>query len=100
MAKYIIIVNEDLSAKEKDRITHYFQQHQANIWHWISNVWLIIDEQKTLERNQIRQDLMNLISAGPVLVFETNEPNLCSGFAPQTQAQWIMKNWVSEEIKF
>ncbi|UWZ92336.1 hypothetical protein HZ320_00995 [[Pasteurella] aerogenes] len=98
--KYIVIVSEDFSAKTKDKITDYFQSYKANIWHWISNIWLVIDEENLLHRNKIREDLQEIVRFGPVLIFETSDPNLCSGIASPNQAKWIMENWINEEPQF
>lgn len=98
--KFIVIVDEDFDAKIKNEITAYFQQKEANIWHWISNVWLVVDKQNKLERKEIRKALTNISRTGTILVFETSDPNLCSGLASPTQSKWIMENWVNEEPKF
>ena len=60
--KYIIVASEDINAALQDKITNYFQEKEMNIWHWITNVWLLIDD-SGVSRNQIRDDLLKFVKA-------------------------------------
>lgn len=97
--KYIITASEDINAKTQDKITAYLQERQMNIWHWITNVWLVIDENDT-SRNQIRDDLKQIVQTGPLLIFEISNPTLCTGFAAPIQSKWIVENWINDEPIF
>lgn len=97
--KYIVVASEDIKAATQDKVTHYFQQNGMDIWHWITNVWLVIDKGDK-HRNQIRDDLKNIVNVGPLLIFEVNDPALCTGFAAPIQSKWILENWVNVEPKF
>lgn len=92
--KYIITASEDIDAKTQDKITAYLQDHKMNIWHWITNVWLVIDD-SGIHRNQIREDLHKMLKNGPLLIFEINEPALCTGFTAPNQSKWILENWIN-----
>ncbi|OOR85869.1 hypothetical protein B0181_11875 [Moraxella caviae] len=88
--KFIIIADEMFSAKTKDAITEYFEKYDVGIWHWVSNVWLIVDKGNALSRLQIRDDLRKIASAGTLLVMEDG---ICTGFAPSEAGEWIKDNW-------
>lgn len=94
--KYIVVAGEDIDAKTQDKITGYFQQKEMNMWHWITNVWLLIDD-SGVSRNQIRDDLLKLIENGPLLIFEISDPAQCTGFTSPKQSKWILENWINNE---
>ncbi|MDU6608294.1 MAG: hypothetical protein E6485_09600 [Haemophilus parainfluenzae] len=97
--KYIIVASEDINAALQDKITNYFQEKEMNIWHWITNVWLLIDD-SGVSRNQIRDDLLKFVKSGPLLIFEVSDPAQCTGFTSPKQAKWILDNWINDEPVF
>lgn len=86
-------MNETHSAQVKDAISNHLQAYGADIWHWISNIWLVVDKQNCLDRIQLRQDIYAIIKIGTVLVIEADNPSLCSGMASPEAGQWIKENW-------
>lgn len=87
--KYIIIVDDDIQAEAEDKITHFFQAKNANFWHWVHNVWIVIGD--TFSITEIRESL-RLIHTGTVLVFRVDEGKL-SGYAHTESSKWLREHW-------
>jgi hypothetical protein len=94
------IIALDKSTPEQNEAFKNFIDAAAGInwWHWISNVWLIIDEQGKWGSSQLRDKVREFYSGETMFVVELRpDDDTWSGFGPKGQQQnmftWLENNW-------
>lgn len=89
--KFIIIVDESFTAKQRDQITKHFKGKFA-YWHWIGNTWLLTTKKDIHTANSIRDEIKSIIPQGIILVLDLNK-DTWSAFGQKKKFEWMHNNW-------
>lgn len=89
--KFIILVDESFTARERDLITKHFKG-KLGYWHWIGNVWLLATKQDSYTASSIRDEVKSIVPKGMILVLDLNE-DTWAGFGQKKKFEWMHKNW-------
>ncbi len=87
------------STPEQDQAFREWISGSYGWWHWIGNVWLIVDLNGMLTAAVIRDQLLECYPGVTTLVLELGVSESCtwSGFGPNTEQRnmfkWLENNW-------
>ena len=95
--RYIVCI--DNSNKEQDEsFIAYIKEYGLGWWHWLSNVWLIVDKNGKLSAGEIRDKLRLIYVGEHTMVIEMRaNGDTWAGFGPKSDDknmfEWMKKNW-------
>jgi len=99
MKKHFMAAAGPISTEEEKSITDYFRGQHA-WWHWINDLWLIIDDSGKLTAEKIRNHVHTVAPNARILVLEVQKGADWAGIGPQTKEKdmfrWIQKVWLEE----
>jgi hypothetical protein len=93
------IVAVDKSTTEQDLAFQSFIKASGfKWWHWLSNLWLLIDEEGNSSAKQIRDRVVELYPGESVWVEELSDVgDTWAAFGPKSETRnmfpWLVKNW-------
>jgi hypothetical protein len=97
--RFVICLNS--STKEQDELLKQFiKEKNFGWWHWLSNTWLLIDDNGTFSAANIRDELKNIYPVVHMLVLELNgKGDSWAGFGTITPEKdmfkWLKDYWLS-----
>lgn len=99
MSKRFIVCFENKNSNKDfdDNFIDYIENNNLYWWHWISNLWLLIDPSNTLTASIIRDQIHQIFDTNRILVIELQEEkDTWSGYGPtkpKNMFDWMKKNW-------
>ncbi len=93
--KFIVLVDEEFTKEQRDKITNYFKGKYA-YWHWIGNAWLLTTSRDTDTVTSIRDELMEIVKRGVIVVLNVSESSGWSAFGNKKKFEWLHNNWSKE----
>ncbi|MGY4700379.1 hypothetical protein ACVND7_12210 [Avibacterium paragallinarum] len=97
--KFIVIVDDNFSVTERDKITKYFK-NKYGYWHWISNVWLLSTSKENTTTDTIRDEVKKLVNKGTIVVINASGSNGWSAFGQKKKFEWMHSNWTKKPESF
>ena len=95
MNKYIVAI-EDLEEQEELEFKEFIEEYGLGWWHWIDNVWLIVDSRNRINIGMIRDELKKISRDSYSLVMEVND-NTWAGWGPSGENKdmfkWLKNTW-------
>ena len=80
--RFIIGIGSSTDAQNKE-FFRYLNKHHLNWWHWISNFWLIVDENGQLSASRLTDDLGEIYPNVNTIAIELEgDSDTWSGFGP------------------
>ena len=100
MTKRFVIGVDNTTADEDKKFCDFLDENQCSWWHWVDNLWLVIDTSDELKADEIR-DALGLAARGKsCLVTEVEGPTDWAGFGPSGKgAKKNMFDWLDEKWK-
>ncbi|SRR6266567_210134 len=98
MRKRFIVAVDDTTPAQNQAFRDFLKASSLNWWHWISNVWLLIDEAGTWNAAQLRDKAREFYPGENTFIVELR-PNddTWAGFGPNSEKRnmfnWIKQNW-------
>ena len=95
MKLYIVAVSGLTDIEEREFI-EFARANGMNWWHWIENIWLLIDPDERFDAARIRDKLRAMKSSKRCIVIEKNpDYETWAEFGPQEKDlfNWVKKNW-------
>ncbi|MBP6739569.1 MAG: hypothetical protein KA146_06245 [Leptospiraceae bacterium] len=98
MKKRFIVCVTGSTDEEDMTFINFIKDNKLGWWHWISNVWLIVDSHGVFSVSELRDYVKEIFSGEHLLVIELNEQgDTWAGFGPATESKnmfdWIKKSW-------
>jgi hypothetical protein len=98
MKKRFIVALDNTTPEQNEEFKAYVVGAGLNWWHWISNVWLLIDNEGKWGITQLREKVREFYPGETVLVLELGPyDDTWSGFGPKGEKQnmfpWLEDNW-------
>lgn len=95
--RYIVCINNSTKEQE-EKFVNYIKANGLGWWHWVSNVWLIVDNGGKLSAPLIRDELKSIFESEYNLVIELREKSEgWAGFGPKSENKdmfkWLRDNW-------
>lgn len=96
--RYIVGINSMTEEQEK-AFLEYISSNEFAWWHWINNLWLIVDRSGKLTAEKLRNDLLEIAPDERNLVIEAGG-NDCYGFGPKGEKRnmfkWLNNTWYGD----
>ena len=98
MKKRFVVCVDSSTASQNEAFKAFIQRNSFGWWHWLSNVWLLVDSKGISSARDIRDELANIFPGVHNLVLELREgDDTWSGFGTKTpdkdMFKWLKKNW-------
>lgn len=95
--RYIVCLGNSIKVQDEAFIA-YIKEYGLGWWHWLSNVWLIVDSNGKLSAREIRDKLRLIYPGEHTIVLELSENgDTWSGFGPKSEErnmfEWLKTNW-------
>ena len=75
----------------------FIKDNKLGWWHWISNMWLLVDSSGQMTASILRDKICKLYSENRVMVIELDgDRDTWAGFGPtqpKNMFDWIKQNW-------
>ena len=104
MSRKFVLAIDDLSDKQEDELISYLNDSEFNWWHWIGDLWLVIDNSDSYDETRLRdiisEDLGMRTTILVMFVKDTTAVKL-SGLVPTEHkaeiTDWIQNKWLESE---
>ena len=98
MKKRFVVCYSDNIPKEKEmHFIQFIKDNKLGWWHWISNMWLLVDSSGQMTASILRDKICKLYSENRVMVIELDgDRDTWAGFGPtqpKNMFDWIKQNW-------
>ena len=98
MKKRFVVCYSDNIPKEKEmHFIQFIKDNKLGWWHWISNMWLLVDSSSQMTASILRDKICKLYSENRVMVIELDgDRDTWAGFGPtqlKNMFDWIKQNW-------
>lgn len=95
--RFIVCYNNNISKEEEMNFVQFIKDNKLSWWHWISNMWLLVDSSGQMTASILRNKICELYSRNRVMVIELGEDkDTWSGFGPtkpKNMFDWVKRNW-------
>ncbi len=96
MKRKFIVAAQGLTKSEQRDFISYLRAQKVAWWHWISGVWLIVDQGDQIELEDMRSHLRKT-SASRAIAIEVGGDKEWAGFGPSGNGkdmfQWLHDAW-------
>ena len=82
----------DGTSEQQNQITQYFRNKEVGWWHWLSDVWLVVDSKNQLKASKLRDELNDLVPGVRKIVLEV-EGGTWSAYCHSDSFDWLHGNW-------
>ena len=93
--RYIVGINS-LTEEQEKAFLEYISSNELAWWHWINNLWLIVDRSGKLTAKKLRDDLMEIVPETYLIVMDGIDGR-CWGFGPKGKKRnmfnWLDNTW-------
>lgn len=96
MTKKFIVVIDNSKKEQDDAFLEYIKKNNLNWWHWINNLWLLIDYSGNLSAVQLRDLLQTYYPEINCIVFEHNDEPWAGrgpGGQDRNMFTWLNGTW-------
>lgn len=91
MSIYVVSVDLEANAEQRDLFTDYLKDEDAKYWHHISFTWIVVDEQDALSCVKIRERLLELMPGVANIVMKVKSLDYAS-YSNKLGHDWISTN--------
>ena len=103
MKKRFVVCYSDNIPKEKEmHFIQFIKDNKLGWWHWISNMWLLVDSSGQMTASILRDKICKLYSENRVMVIELDgDRDTWAGFGPtqpKNMFDWIKQKSLSNSI--
>ncbi|MHA3083420.1 hypothetical protein ACX1NX_09670 [Acinetobacter sp. ANC 5383] len=95
MKRRYIVCFDDLTTEQSKSITQNLKDKDLGWWHWIDNVWFVVDGSGKYSAKEIRDDL-KLIANQRMIVVELNEKGDTWAGVRADDPDQKMFNWIKQ----
>ena len=97
MTQTYVIALDKATKTEKELVTESLRGTSHGWWHWMDNVWIVLDGSGVATAVSWRDHIQNLIpeTGRRILVLEI-EPGAWAGRGPKEGHDWFHENWKSD----
>lgn len=89
--RFIVIVNDDITAEQENAISDYLKNSGYLTWHWIHNIWLVI-AQKTKSHPELRTEIKQQVKGIKQIIVLPCDGKFAVSL-PVEQTEWIRNKW-------
>ena len=90
--RFIALV-DNLSSEQQDQVTRHLEKSECSYWHWLSNVWFIIDSRSDWDVVKWRVQLSRMFPGTTVFVQRVSEHQPWAVEGPEESHGWLHDNW-------
>jgi hypothetical protein len=93
MTRRFLVAVEGMAAPEEEQFIAYIRKEGMGWWHWIANIWLLVDERDTITARIIRDKLSEIAKPSRCLILEV-DPVTWSGVRNDPKMfDWMTRAW-------
>jgi hypothetical protein len=93
--RFIVILQNDHSPRQQERMMEFVKKNGFGWWHWVDNVWVLVDGSGTWTCPLLRDAFNNIFPSVHKLVLEGGRS--WAGFGPSKPPidwfTWMRENW-------
>lgn len=98
MRKRFIVAVDDTTPVQNRAFRDFIKASGLNWWHWISNIWLLIDEAGIWTAGQLRDKAKEFYPGENSFIVELRpDDDIWAGRGPNSEKRnmfkWIKQNW-------
>ncbi len=100
MTKRFVIGVQGMTKDEENTFRKYLEEKGCGWWHWIDNLWLVVDAKGLLSAQKLRDDLDEIAPGKTHISIEVKAEKTWAGFGPASKEKngknmfnWFHKNW-------
>ncbi|WP_288786062.1 hypothetical protein [uncultured Bacteroides sp.] len=101
--RFIVCYNNNIPKEEEIKFVQFAKDNKMGWWHWIDNVWLLVDYSGQMTAPILRDKVCKLHSGSRVIIIELAEDkDTWAGFGPATPKNmfdWVKRNWQKTKSK-
>lgn len=95
--RFIVSINKAVVEQEQEFIK-FLESQNLDYWHWLSNLWLVIDLSGTFNAGKLRDEVNRIFPKEHNLIFELNQTfDNWAGFGPKSEERnmfsWLQEKW-------
>jgi hypothetical protein len=96
--KRFIVAVESGTKEQQDAFTEYLRGQGFGWWHWIDNLWLLVDSTGKTTGSDLTSQVNATFPTLNCMVFELSaDGDTWAGYGPRTEASnmftWMRQNW-------
>ena len=92
MSRKFVVVVDNLTADENDKITDYFKE-KYSWWHWLEGLWLIVDHQDKAEEQEIAEEIQEFLPGKQSFVLQIHGNYGWYVFTREDAHEWLHETW-------
>ena len=96
MRHFVILLDELVPAKQRDKITSYLRDARCGFWHHIGNSWVVTMEDRSRSAIDLKDKVKEIAPSHLVLVIELH-PTDWATYSPVVGHDWLLKYLVPSE---
>lgn len=93
MKRRYIVCFDDLTVEQSKLITEDLKSKGLGWWHWINNVWFVVDSSGTFSAREIRDSLKKIANQRMIVVEMNEKGDTWAGVRAKDPEQ-KMFNWI------
>jgi hypothetical protein len=96
MTRRYAVAVEGMTKQQEEEFIAYLREERMPWWHWIENVWLLVDRRDTITASAIRDKLRDIAHPHRCLVMQV-EPKSWSGVRDDEKMfNWLKLVWKND----
>jgi len=97
MTRRFVVGVSGMSKMQQTAFIEYLRSTRVAWWHWIDDMWLVVDRSGDLHVRKIRDKLRDISGPRRSLVIEVRHLGSWAGFGPsaddKNMFEWIRSTW-------
>lgn len=93
MKQRFVILVDNPTKEQQNRITQFFKSQPTGYWHWFSDAWLITDTTGEWAAGSIRSKIQELVPGIDTLVLKVDNDKGWAGFGKKEKFAWLFRTW-------
>ena len=101
MSRRFVVAVNTLTTEQERAFAQALSASGLDWWHWIQNIWLVIDRSDKFTPEGIRDYLNDIMPGRFSLIMEVQPMGAWAGFGPtgdqMDMGQWIKTSWLADD---
>ena len=93
MKRRFIILVDDATSDEQNRLTDFLRKRPMVFWHYFSDSWLVVDTDAQWSTATLRDQLVKLLPGKMVMVLHVDNGTTWAAFGAVKNFDWIQSDW-------
>ena len=96
MTRRFALIVDDATREQQDSVTNWLRTTELSFWHYLSDVWLVLDSRDTETTVSLRDHLKQAVPGKTTMVLKVDGPNNWAAFGPTDKFKWLHSTWAGK----